>query len=331
MKKTFNILLLNIGILTLFSCVKVLDYDIPDDEKKIVVNGLISNYSPFSIHVNKSLHILDRLEIKPIDDALVQLFQDGVLVVETSEGNDGLYTSDFIGSCGHNYSLMVSAPNMKSATAICNILYPVPIEKVDTTKLITESYYFGYYYQSSELKCSILFNDPVETENYYELEAIVSYLLPDYSMNEDTMIIKGYEKISEYSMFISNDPVIEYSMVSNQITLKNNEDENIIGEKILFSDRIINGLEYNLNISFLSDFYIPGNEDIDSVKLTIHLKSVTKDYFLYMQLLERHLQVKDDPFSEPSQAYTNIKNGLGILAGMSESVFSIEFNKQEKP
>ncbi|MFO7658422.1 MAG: DUF4249 domain-containing protein [Bacteroidales bacterium] len=331
MKSLFKILIAFTGLVFMSSCVKVLDYDIPGDEKKIVVNGIITDYNAFIINVSKSLHILDRLGIKPVDNALVQLYEDDILVIETEEGRAGNYFSDFTGSYGHTYLLKVAAPGMKTATATCIIPNPVDIENVDTSLLINESYYYDHYYRSGELKSTIVFSDPEETENYYELEGTLSFLQAVIYTDQDTSYITGYSRITKSSWIRSNDPVIEYGVITKQIYSNTGENEYIYGDKILFSDRLINGKKYNLSVSFGSDLFGTNNEYTDSVKLDIRLKSVTRDYYVYMQLLHKHMQVINDPLSEPAQAYTNIENGLGILAGMSESVYRIEFNKTQKP
>ena len=45
-------LLLCIPIILLQACVKVLDFDIPDDEKNIVINSLFSEGKPFNVYIN---------------------------------------------------------------------------------------------------------------------------------------------------------------------------------------------------------------------------------------------------------------------------------------
>lgn len=330
MKNIQKIIFALTGILIMSSCVKVLDYHIPDDEKRIIVNGIISNRDTFKVNINKSLHILDRLGLKAINNALVLLYEDDILVAEINEGKTGLYISDFIPDYGHNYLLKVSVPGMNTATAICTLPVPAAIEQVDTTLLILESYNYGYYRQTAELKSTITFTDPKETENFYELEGTVSYLRSEYYTDEDTSYIIGYHKVFDTPLVKSNDPVIELWIMGNYLYPDNSENDYYYGNKILFSDQLINGQQYKLNISFISSYFNINDDYIDSVRVDYRLKSVTKDYYVYMQLLEKHLQVKDDPLSEPAQAFTNINNGLGILAGISESVFSININKPEK-
>ncbi|MBN2215543.1 MAG: DUF4249 domain-containing protein [Bacteroidales bacterium] len=330
MKRTLKTMIAFTGIVFLSSCVKVLDYDIPEDEKRIVVNGILSNLDTFSVNINKSLHILDRLGTKPVNDALVQLYRDEVPVVEMNEGINGLYSSAFVPDINHTYLLKVSVPGMRTATAQCVLPSSVPIEKADTTLIIHEDPYNVNMFYTPGIKTTIVFNDPAETENYYELEGVISYLNARYYTDEDTFYITGYNRSSMYSNASSNDPVIEYSVHSGHIFQSNNESETMSGDKLLFADRLINGMKYSLNVDFYSYLFDLSHKSVDSVRLDIRLKSVNKDYYTYMQLLEGHMQAKNDPFSEPAQAYTNIENGLGILAGMSESVYSIELNKTQK-
>ncbi|MBN2610497.1 MAG: DUF4249 domain-containing protein [Bacteroidales bacterium] len=331
MKCPFKIFFLFTGVVFVSSCVKVLDYDIPEDEKKIVVNGIISTYNPATIYVNKSLHVLDRLEIKPIDSAIVRIYENDILVTEIVEGTKGGYFSDFTGSFGNKYLLEVMVPGMKTASATCILPEPVLIEKVDTSSELQEFFEYGYYYQIYMLKSIIAITDPETIENFYELEGTLLYKEPVYYSDMDTFYITGYRKAISNSIIRSKDPVFEYTIMGDQVLSNQNENEFIIGNKLLFSDQLINGMKYNLNVSFSSFLFNANDVTTDSMRLVIRLKSVTKDYFTYMQLLERHLQARNDPFSERAQVNTNIENGLGILAGKSESVCTLEINQTPKP
>ena len=322
------------GMISLFSCVKVLDYEIPEDEKRIVINGLLSDSDTFKVYIHKSLHILDRLGTKAINNALVELYDGDQIVSAMNQGTNGFYTSNYMPAYGHDYRLTVSVPGMKTASARCILPVPVPIERVDTTMTIHEDvqYHSIYYNDSSivtevktrlaEIFSIIAFTDPGETENYYELEGTFSnfndyaYSLGDSSAGP---VIYPYYYMPYMK---SNDPLIELCYGDYGFISRDERDDYYSGQKMLLSDQFINGQHYALKVSFNS---FDLRNVTDSTTVAIRLKSVTKDYFVYMQMLEKHLQVKDDPLSEPSPAYTNIQDGLGILGGMSESVFVLNF------
>ncbi|NJK86697.1 MAG: DUF4249 family protein [Bacteroidales bacterium] len=112
--------ILTVSFLTL-SCVKVLDYDIPDDEKRIVVNSHFSVNDTFKAHIYKSLHILDRKGIKAIDNAVIQIFEDDVFLTEINHGPTGNYKGLVPFKPGNTYTLSVSAPGLGTATSSTTI------------------------------------------------------------------------------------------------------------------------------------------------------------------------------------------------------------------
>ncbi len=325
------------GMASLFSCVKVLDYDIPDDEKRIVVNGILSDAEPFSVHIHKSLHILDRLGIKAIDNALVQLYDGMEIVSEMNQGKNGMYLSRYIPVHGHEYRLQVSVPGMKTAVARCSLPDPVRIIRVDTSLVASEETRYNYAYGVGdtfetdiditlmEIHTAICFTDPAEAENYYETEIVFRNFKSNLYVFTDTLS-DSFISVSQHSYYPtlrSNDPIIDLSVLGNSIMTKDERSEHLYGEKMLFSDQLINGQDYKLMVELSS---IDASNITENSTVEIHLKSVTKDYFVYMQLLGKHMQVKDDPLSEPSQAYTNVSDGLGIFGGMSESVYTLNLS-----
>lgn len=54
------------------------------------------------------------------------------------------------------------------------------------------------------------------------------------------------------------------------------------------------------------------NDEQHVISYTIHILNVDVNYFLYKRSLDNYKG--DDPFSEPSLMYTNIKGGIGIFA-----------------
>ncbi len=325
---TLKFILLYLSFSLFQSCTKVLDYDIPDDEKKIVVNCMFHTGAPFETHINKSLHILDRIGIKPIDNATIQLYSNDQLVAEMNQGLKGLYLSEFIPQQENEYLIVVSVPGLNTARATCTVPVPVEIEGVDTVLKIYNYASYDYYSIYPDLQCEVRFIDPPGEENFYELRAYQNYQdnSPTYS-GFDTVPIPNSVWIASSLTIKSKDPVIEQWITGQSFANYADNEGYLYAESVIFSDRLFPGVEHRLKISMSPWFLTSPSEFIDSASVNIQLRSVTRDYYLYMQLLEKHLNVKDDPFSEPVQAYSNVQNGLGIFTGYSQSVFKIEINK----
>ena len=94
-----------------------------------------------------------------------------------------------------------------------------------------------------------------------------------------------------------------------------NSDDPIIGDEIsdngvIFSDEFFNGKNYELVI-YIDKQYTPF--------LFTELRSVSKEYFLYMRSYFKYVQTNGDFLAEPVMVYNNINNGIGIFAGFSTS------------
>ena len=81
-------------IIFLSNCEKVIDIDIPERDRKIVINGFINPYSLFSVNISKSLNILDVTEVKFLNDVTVNVY----------ENNQFIDTLNYIGKVSSNHA-----------------------------------------------------------------------------------------------------------------------------------------------------------------------------------------------------------------------------------
>jgi hypothetical protein len=105
MSKIFYILLIGI----LFSCEKVIDLDLNDDDPKIIIEGIINKDSTENfVRITKSINFDEKNNFPSVDNASVKIYD--------SEGNSqnlayvskGFYkTTDFLGVEGRTYFLEV--------------------------------------------------------------------------------------------------------------------------------------------------------------------------------------------------------------------------------
>ncbi|OFY35285.1 MAG: hypothetical protein A2W91_07585 [Bacteroidetes bacterium GWF2_38_335] len=151
----------------LFSCEKIIDINIPDKEKKIVLNSIITNDSSMVINLSKSMSVLDDDEITFIDDATVKLYEDGVLVAEPVNAGGGNYpVTGFTPVKGKKYKVTASNSTLKSISAEDKIPNSIEILSIDTISTEIEG--------TPSIECSIEFEDPSGVENYYILTANIS-------------------------------------------------------------------------------------------------------------------------------------------------------------
>lgn len=161
-------------------------------------------------------------------------------------------------------------------------------------------------------KVTITWTDPQEEANFYQ---VVIYSFSDNFSNESR---------SYWNSFISEDPVLttegdlDYSPVT-----------------IFFSDQLFNGETYTMSI-------INANGGLSCINGTclpdrhrVELRSITRDYYLFLKYFTRHYNnqqiTEENPsldmlfLGEPVDMYTNVENGFGIFSGYS--FYSTEFKR----
>ncbi|MDF1547869.1 MAG: DUF4249 family protein, partial [Bacteroidales bacterium] len=208
---------------------------------------------------------------------------------------------------GKEYKIVVKAPGLPDAMSITQIPEMVKIEHVDTTwALVTNN-----NRTSGQLICHINFTDPPNKKNYYLLN--ISAKRPKHWPEEPDY---------PYVVFNCNDPVVEEKIIENPLM------EGIDG--IVFSDKTINGENYDLKLSvsderydesFLND---PNFNFIDYEKTTyFRLYTISEEYYKYLQSLILYYSKVGNPFTEPVHVFSNINGGYGIFAGAAVSCDSI--------
>jgi Domain of unknown function (DUF4249) len=76
-----------------------------------------------------------------------------------------------------------------------------------------------------------------------------------------------------------------------------------------------------------------GNNQQNNVAVTvtdryneIYVANTDKAYYLYNTAIDKIRRANGNPFAEPVLTYTNIKNGLGVMAGYNQSRIVIKVN-----
>lgn len=290
-------------IISILSCRKVIDVKLPTKDGKIVINSFFNDKEQLTVNISKSLHILDNMETKFLDDAEVNIFENNAFKeTMTNIGGGNFISKTFTPSKEYTYKIYAKYGDLKQAYSENTIPNPIKIISVDTSTVyvtnngINQSGGGGSYPQ---YQLKIKFKDTENIRNYYSLKI---YLKNQYYYYKNTSETKYLDYSTIY--FTSNDLAIE--------TFNN-------GESALFSDDFLNGKEYSLLIN-IDKYNFPFTDN----HVLIELNSVSKEYYLYNKSYSLYQKVKGDPFSEPVQVYNNIVNGYGIFAGYSSDTLGIE-------
>ncbi len=283
-------------LLVFNACEKVLEIDIPFKERKLVINSILNPDSIVSVHVSKSMHILDKKNMAAIDDAGVKLYEDGVFVNIIPPKFNGFYElDDFKPSPGKTYRIEVSAGAHDPVKAEDVIPWSVDIKSIDTNRVKGE-------YNQGYLRCFMKFNDPAGVSNYYMVRGRALMHFQDWDPQTDSIIQNYY---MDDLWISSQDPVIE-------------EEGGLAFAGLIFSDNYFEGKTYNFSFSF-PVYHLYGAKPDDNFEVYLYLYSLSADYYRYLKSYELQAYAREDPFAEPVTVYNNIENGFGIFAGFSVS------------
>jgi hypothetical protein len=306
MKNPIPIILVVLTLVAI-SCSKVLDDKIEYWEKKVVLYGYLYPGEEVRIYLHESKLLPDYFRqdtssnvfsYQSITEAEVELYENGRYAATLQLEEDP--PQKFLGACymtkgfkpetGNDYTIKVITEDHPLVEASTHIPEPTAILSLTSDRILKkiDSRLFEYN------RCVLTFEDNPDQEDYY-------------GFSWKTVPGRTGNNVG----FLGQDPGIEYPP--------------------LFRDHIIINDAYNLILD--GDFngsYMPG--DIDTIHAAIQLLSVTRDHYLYHRsILETqrrdylpYLQDIHLPITEPSQIYTNVKNGLGLFTGIAYDADTVQ-------
>ena len=281
------------------SCDIVVDLDIPEHERVLVVNSILTTDSMINASISHSVGAFDASSISYVNNATLEVYEDGVLLGEMNEEVslsydsmeelDSIYVYNFNHNpvAGKIYSYEIAHPDYESVRAETTVPAAVKLNVNDVTLLSEQDYEKHYRVRFS-------FNDAPEN-NFYRLRLRYHneyYDRFDYFESNDASIISSAGVQSDGATFY--------------------------GDEALFDDEMFNGNEREISI----DFFVYNKP----FEYTLELTSVSESYYTYIRSLRAHYDNQDQFIfaGEPVQVFTNIENGLGVLGSMSVDTMLLE-------
>ena len=289
-------------------CKEILEYDEDSVNKVIVVSGILSPDKAVDIRLSRSINRFDTLGFVHLTDKTVAFFKGDKYMGDLTHLGRGRYYSDqFDISAGNKYSISISDGNHEEASGETYVPQPVPIIRLDTT--------YRFAQGERRIIVTVQFSEPLGIDNYYRLELVDEVFVPYIAANKDIRIRILRIPARVYS---DNNWLLRgmgYYGASDKFHDWAGNQFNI------FSDRYIEGEDMRLELEM--DYF--RTDSVLGVNRKIYLQSISKDYFYYLRTVMQQSQTASNPFNEPVQIYTNVKNGAGILGGYSFSVDSIVY------
>lgn len=286
------------------SCEKVVEFDLEDSERYIVVNALPSTDSLFFANITYSRFFLDNQEFPPVTNATVTLDVNGTLYSSTSR-EGGNYLFAYRPLAGDTMTLHVDIPGRESI--IGGTRQPAmpdmqaPIAELDTL----------LPFNTAEINFTI--NDP-SGRNYYYV-----YLTERDSGIKWNMMEKKWDTIdtvvTPYFNCV-NDEIIDPSVNSIEGFMK-------YYNRLLFIDSLIDNQSYDVTLSLMMLKDTAEHPIMREYSLVV--ESLSLDAYRYRKEVLA-AQGIGASFSEPTRIYSNIRGGaLGIFAGIARKKYPLEF------
>lgn len=289
----YSFIFLVLSMLT--ACIRDADVTPPDAKQKLVIACFISPQdSVIKATVQRSFLIGSTVrEDDKVSNAQVILSDGSASVFLAYNDTDNDYTADadlFPIQAGKTYHLSVSTPDGLKAKGSCTI--PVSINtsmeaEVDSSE---SNWNHDYIYYTMRAR----WTDIPGEANYYRVFAeVVTKSKYEWDPASKPPMVSSYP-------FDFNYLVPVYSDI-------NRDGGNFASEE----DRTTS----TFNSKNTSSSYVTLDKYIN-----LHLMNIDRHYFEYYRSKENF---SEDPFSEPSNIYSNIEGGLGVFAGYQVHVKKI--------
>lgn len=315
-QRSFLLTLLFLAVLATSCDPVAIDHELPDGSTRLCINSYFKADSTVNVYITRSKHILNN----DLPNGVHESVNNAVVTISGGDkpptqlplgtyvywGLDGLHIGEKDGwyesssgfSAEETIQIAVSAEGMESLSAVCFIPKPVPLLKAEIVSMEPD--------EELQIPVDIYFNDPPETKNFYRV-AMRLIWAPEPGMPP----IK-YVKYEEVKVF-TDDP--RFSFDPEPFSLNGEK----ISRPVLFSDEGLNGKSIKIRCKINSIEFFQGKYD-----LQVELQSISREQYLHTTTEALQEATVDDPFAQPVQVYSNVKNGLGIFVGSSCSVFIID-------
>ncbi len=291
----------------LWACEKPVTIDIPEKPSRLVINGWIGKDSIISVHIGKSKYSLAPkdfsnylVESYTVKNAVTVVYENNVPIdTLVYNANDFQYYSLRNRKIreGYTYLVKVNANGFTEATAETSVPSQAALTRLQRVKNARTNS-SGLY----EDEITLTLTDPAAEENFY----LVQVFSPAYSVGS------GYP----ISCVRTTDKDIEQLGYSDPMDAENCYQ----GDEVLMKDVNFNGgqkvLKLYVESGMLQDFINPTTGSVS--RPYIHVVRITKDHFKFMKSFSLYWNTEDNPFAEPVNVFSNVRNGYGVFSAYTK-------------
>jgi len=293
MKRSANILLYSVFLISCTFCTKVIEIDIPSHDPALVVNSLFTDGQRIRVHLSKTASAFD-YSTPTVENGLVRLFCNDE-EIDTLIFNNGYYYSDVVALRKEKYSLLVSTPGLGEVSS----------EDIIPTTTLIESYVHRDSIMLDEdnfpvMQLELGFTDKPGPD-FYELSIIAEYYKEGTFYHHNV----GFEYNSDPVLISAG--LLDYHPKS-----------------LIFNDELFDGKQTRIRANYwiqTDGMPLIGGGPEYGYLLFVYFRSVSQSYYNYIrkQIIYQY-SLESNIFTglpDPVNMYSNITGGYGIFAGYS--------------
>jgi hypothetical protein len=309
-----NILL--IILTTLVSCeISIKEFDIEEPNPKLAAYSFAFPDSVPKIYISKNYRITQEMTFEPVENVHIELYHHDNLLGTLEQENDFYTNPSILLETNKTYRYSFTKDGFPSAEATFYIPDKPLVNKIDS-QLVMDHRLTGRhsFYENCFLRFTINFNDNPKTKDYYSIQVIDKYV--DY---DNTCYIEERVDMQSQTTFIDiiEDDGIYATKANNKVSY---------GKRFFFSDQLINGKKEN-NLVVQIPINPIGTGMRGLFDLTICFSKIDQHFFEHVKSKGKQYgtQIYNDidvgiPLAEPVSTYSNVSNGLGIVAGTNDYI-----------
>jgi hypothetical protein len=291
-------------VLCLAACERETEVHIPPQDPKLVAESRQGQGDRPEARISRTRSSTDPLppygsaDPNVVKNAIVLLYENDIFrdTMKYNTTTEKYKAPTATIAAGKTYKVVMTAPGFPVAEALS--LTPTLVQ-INNYTLTPNARNDRDGNPQDELK--VVFNDNVGTEDYYLIRIKDAYGGFLYCVNTND---KDVEKL------VYDDPLYP--------------EECLQSDRLLISDVNFNGATKTLILFVSSGSISPQSVPGGINKATIELLHINKDYYRYIKSLNSYENAVDNPFAEPVNLYSNVKNGYGLFTTYARDVDSIQ-------
>jgi hypothetical protein len=322
-----NKILLLIILTILVSCeLNIKDFDIKEPKPKLVAYSYAFPDSVPKIYISRNYRVTQEMTFEPVENAHIELYHQDDLLGTLEQENDFYTNPSILLETNKTYRYSFTKDGFPSAEATFYIPDKPLVNKIDSQLVMSSKLDCITCFPNGYIRLMINFNDNPKATDYYSVQVLHKYYDAD-----DVLFIKRLEMESQT-------PFIEI-VEENGIYSTKGKYKASFGQRFFFSDQSINGRKENILVMQIALYNFPriitfSENDEDPIpELKVYFGKIDQHLFEHVKSKGKYsgTEINDFidmgiPLAEPASIYTNVSNGLGIVAGTNNYVKTFQLD-----